>query len=66
MSDSQLDSTIRKRRLKIEDRHAIAEWLLKESKNGVVKHGSLNQAVILFNTSRSTVERIWQQTIKCR
>nr|XP_033513608.1 uncharacterized protein LOC117278272 [Nicotiana tomentosiformis] len=62
MSDSQLYSTIRKRRLKIEEHHAIAEWLLKESKNGVAKHGSLKQAVILLNTSRSTVERIWQQT----
>ncbi|XP_070009939.1 uncharacterized protein [Nicotiana sylvestris] len=47
MSDSQLDSIIRQRRLKSKERHAVAEWLLKESKNGVVKHGSLKQAAEL-------------------
>lgn len=45
----------------MKERQAIAEWLLKESKEGTVKHGSLKQAAILFNKSIRTILLIWKQ-----
>ncbi|KAH0686007.1 hypothetical protein KY285_016550 [Solanum tuberosum] len=55
------DPTTRNKRLKLEERQAIADWLLKESKEGKLKYGSLKQAAILFNKSRRTILRIWKQ-----
>ncbi|XP_015161378.1 uncharacterized protein [Solanum tuberosum] len=55
------DPTTRNKRLKFEERQAIADWLLKESKEGKQKYGSLKQDGILFNKSRRTILRIWKQ-----
>ncbi|XP_049388575.1 uncharacterized protein LOC125864031 [Solanum stenotomum] len=55
------DPTTKNKRLKFEERQAIADWLLKESKEGKLKYGSLKQASILFNKSRRTISRIWKQ-----
>ncbi|KAH0679633.1 hypothetical protein KY284_020718 [Solanum tuberosum] len=55
------DPTTRNKRLKFEERQAITDWLLKESKEGKLKYGSLKQAGILFNKSRRTILRIWKQ-----
>ncbi|KAH0641978.1 hypothetical protein KY290_033580 [Solanum tuberosum] len=55
------DPTTRNKRLKFEERQAIADWLLKESKEGKLIYGSLKQAGILFNKSRRTILRIWKQ-----
>ncbi|KAH0678103.1 hypothetical protein KY284_019188 [Solanum tuberosum] len=55
------DPTTKNKRLKFEERQAIADWLLKESKEGKLKYGSLKQAGILFNKSRRTILRIWKQ-----
>ncbi|KAH0645564.1 hypothetical protein KY284_033448 [Solanum tuberosum] len=55
------DPTTKNKRLKFEERQAIADWLLKESKEGKLKYGSLKQAGILFNKSRRTISRIWKQ-----
>lgn len=49
--------TTKNKQLKLKERQAIAEWLLKESKEGIVKRESSNQA-ILFNKSRRTILRI--------
>uniref|UniRef100_M1C5F6 F-box family protein n=1 Tax=Solanum tuberosum TaxID=4113 RepID=M1C5F6_SOLTU len=38
------DPITTKKRLNLNDRRAIAEWLLKESKNGKLKHGSVKEA----------------------
>jgi len=40
------DPTTKNKRLKFEERQAIAERLLKESKEGKPKYGSLKQAAI--------------------
>ncbi|XP_049394793.1 uncharacterized protein LOC125859114 [Solanum stenotomum] len=55
------DPTTKSKRLKFEKHQAIADWLLKESKEGKLKYGSLKQASILFNKSRRTISRIWKQ-----
>lgn len=59
---SQSDSIRSKKRLNIEERQAIAEFLLKESKSGSINYGSLKRANVLFHASKSIVQRIWVQT----
>lgn len=49
-------------RLNCKDRQAIGELLLKESKAGRLRYGSVKQAAELFHTSESTVKLIWRQT----
>lgn len=47
--------------LKNEEPQVIAEWLLKGSKGGPLKYGSLKEAKILLNTPKRIVVRIWKQ-----
>ncbi|KAM3341368.1 hypothetical protein P3S68_029003 [Capsicum galapagoense] len=56
-----IDSTFRNKRLKLEERQAIAKFLLKESKEGSLKYGSITQAAMLFKKSIRTIQRIWKQ-----
>ncbi|KAM3339651.1 hypothetical protein P3S68_029520 [Capsicum galapagoense] len=56
-----IDSTSRNKRLKLEERQAIAKFLLKESTEGILKYGSITQAVMLFKKSIRTIQRIWKQ-----
>ncbi|XP_047259362.1 uncharacterized protein LOC124891805 [Capsicum annuum] len=56
-----IDSTFRNKRLKLEERQAIAKFLLKESKEGSLKYGSITQAAMLFKKSIRAIQRIWKQ-----
>lgn len=56
-----IDSTFRNKRLKLEERQAIAKFLLKESKERSLKYGSITQVAMLFKKSIGTIQGIWKQ-----
>ncbi|XP_047259438.1 uncharacterized protein LOC124891977 [Capsicum annuum] len=56
-----IDSTFRNKRLKLEERQEIAKFLLRESKEGSLKYGSITQVAMLFKKSIRTIQRNWKQ-----
>ncbi|MCL7044415.1 hypothetical protein MKW94_015575 [Papaver nudicaule] len=49
-----------------EQRVAVYQFLLKESNDGKLKHGSVSSAAKLFSASPRTVSRIWKRSKECQ